>query len=158
MMGLGEPMTGQEGFPLPYTPLKPFGPAMAEMAGTGVHGNAATEKALTSAGIKPGEQPGANSITLQEAKDILSAIDKLKGAVYLLEDIVSSGFTESSVAVGLTKAIDKATIVNAVRGTKLANRIRFIDLSSGTIPPGSEQVAGSTEQAPAPTPQPAMAG
>jgi len=139
MMGMGEPLTGTaESFPIPYTPLKPFGPAVAELAGTGVHGQGANEAALSGAGIQPGEQPGANAVTLDEATEILSGIDKLKGALYLMGDIVQRGFTEGSVQVGITKAIDKATVSNAVRGTKLAGRIVF----ETSIPTGAVQVAG----------------
>jgi len=134
MLGMGEPVTGEEGFPIPYTPLKPFGPAVAELAGTGVHGAAANEQALGG-----GEQPGANSITFQEAQEILSGVQKLKGGVYLIGDIVERGYTDSSVEIGLEKAIDKATITNAVRDTKLYGRIRW----SSTIPTtGAMQVAG----------------
>lgn len=142
VLGMGEPMTGEEGFPIEYTPLKPYGPALAELAGSGVHGASANEAALAGTGITPGEQPGPNAITLEEATKILSGVKKLKGAVYLLEDIVERGFTEASVAVGLTNMVDKATITNAVRKTKLYGRIRFIDVSGG-IPPGAVPVAGA---------------
>jgi hypothetical protein len=133
LMGLGEPMTGSEGFPLPYTGLKPFGPAMAELAGTGVHGQGATEAALG------GAQPGPNAITLQEVQDVFSSIQKLKGAVFVFGDVVDTGYTDGSVEVGLTNPGDKATIVNAVKGTKLYGKLIF----SSTIPTsGTVQVAG----------------
>jgi hypothetical protein len=148
MMGMGEPLTGSpESFPIPYTPLKPYGPGVAELAGTGVHGQGANEAALSGQGITPGEQPGLNSITLEEATQILGGIKKLKGAVYLLEDIAERGFTEGSVAVGITMAGDKATISNAIRATKLAGRVRFITINAGALPPGAQQVAGTQTKA-----------
>lgn len=148
MMGMGEPLTGNpESFPIPYTPLKPYGPGVAELAGTGVHGQGANEAALSGQGIAPGEQPGPNSITLEEAQQILSGVGKLKGAVYLLEDIVERGFTEGSVAVGITNAGDKATLSNAIRATKLSGRVRFITIAEGALPPGAMQIAGPQTKA-----------
>ena len=137
MMGIGEPLTGSpESFPIPYTPLKPFGPAMAAMTG-GVHGQGVNEQAAPSGA--GGAQPGPNSVTLEEATKILGAVQKLKGAVYLLGDIVANGYTDGSVEVALEKPIDKQTIANSVKGTKLENRIRF----ETTIPTtGATQVAG----------------
>ena len=146
MMGMGEPMTGTEGFPIEYTPLKPYGPALAELAGTGTHGASANAAALSGQGIAPGEQPGASAVTMEEAIQVLSSVGKLKGQVYLLEDIVERGFTEGSVAVGLTSMIDKATVSNAIRDTKLHGRVRFVDVSKG-LPPGAMPVAGTESQA-----------
>jgi hypothetical protein len=119
VMGMGEPLTGEEGFPIPYTPLTPFGPALTELAGSGTHGAAANRAALSGQGIAPGEQPGPSAITLEEAMQILGGVPKLKGQVFLLEDITERGFTEGRVVVGLTNMIDKATITNAIRDTKL---------------------------------------
>ena len=141
--GMGEPVTGEAGFPIDYTPLTPFGPALTELAGTGVHGAAANEP---SSGVAPGEQPGPGAITLDEAMQILSGIEKLKGQVFLLEDIVDRGFTEGKVVVGLTNMIDKATITNAIRTTKLYGWVRFVDISDG-VPTGAIPVAGQVAQA-----------
>ena len=143
LVGMGEPVTGEAGFPIDYTPLTPFGPALTELAGTGVHGAAANEP---SSGVAPGEQPGPGAITLDEAMQILSGIEKLKGQVFLLEDIVDRGFTEGKVVVGLTNMIDKATITNAIRTTKLYGRVRFVDISDG-VPTGAIPVAGQVAQA-----------
>lgn len=143
LVGMGEPVTGEAGFPIDYTPLTPFGPALTELAGTGVHGAAANEP---SSGVTPGEQPGPGAITLDEAMQILSGIEKLKGQVFLLEDIVDRGFTEGKVVVGLTNMIDKATITNAIRTTKLYGWVRFVDISDG-VPTGAIPVAGQVAQA-----------
>lgn len=146
VMGMGEPLTGEEGFPIPYTPLTPFGPALTELAGSGTHGAAANEAALSGRGVAPGEQPGPDSITLEEAMQILGGVPKLKGQVFLLEDITERGFTEGRVVVGLTNMIDKATITNAIRGTKLYGRIQFVNVSEG-VPPGAVPVNETEMQA-----------
>ena len=112
-----------------YILFTPFGPALTELAGSGTHGAAANRAALSGQGIAPGEQPGPSAITLEEAMQILGGVPKLKGQVFLLEDITERGFTEGRVVVGLTNMIDKATITNAIRDTKLYGRIQFVNVS-----------------------------
>jgi hypothetical protein len=148
MMGLGEPMTGTEGFPIDYSPLKPYGPAMAQLAGTGVHGAAVDNMgAAGPLAVPAGEQGGANAITLEEATQILGAVQKLKGEVFVMGDIVERGFTDGSVEVGLTKPIDKATISNGTKGTKLQGRIRFQNTipTTGTVKVAGPSAAGVTK-------------
>lgn len=123
MMGLGEPLTGSaESFPIPYTPLKPYGPAVASLAGTGTHGAAANREAL-------GGAPEGNALpgkTMVKAEDIVSAleqavnrrgekaIDKLKGRVYLMGELATRGSTDGKVEIGITVKSDQQIITTAL--------------------------------------------
>lgn len=151
LMGMGEPLTGQENFPMEYTPVKPFGPALKELAGEGTHGGAVTA----------GEEgmPGRTMIRLEDAQSILSQVQNLKGQVFLMGEIVpmemgGRGATDGPVEVGITNKLDKQTILNAIRDTPLFGRIQWRELPPGSQPDTAMPVAGpSNAQEAAPQPE-----
>jgi len=152
MMGMGEPVTGKENFPIPYTPLKPFNEALQGLSKQGIG---------TPEGGGAGGEGGPNAIRLEEAQQILSGIDKLRGDVFLMGDIAQYGFAESKVDVGITSKLDRATIVNGTRGTKLYGRMAFTIIPAGEgPPPGAIPISGAApaeappEAAPTAVPMP----
>jgi hypothetical protein len=137
MMGMGEPASGEEGFPLPYTELKPFNVGLDVLLGQGQQPT----------GLE-GEM-GRGAITFEEASKILAAIDKLKGQIYLTGEIVpmeygGRGATSGKVEVIVTVKLDKATVVNGVRGTVLEGRIAFTVIPAGEVPPNAVPVGAAT--------------
>jgi hypothetical protein len=141
MMGMGEPMTGNEDFPLPYTPLKPFGPAMAEMAGTGVHGAAVDNQ--VAAGAQKGTMPGRTMVKAEEVTTALTAAvnrkgekatSKLKGKVYLMGEIAERGATDGKIEIGLTVAADQQVIVTALPQWSSQGLLAFRILEGGEEP------------------------
>lgn len=135
MMGMGEPMTGQEGFPLPYTPLKPFNQALDKLF--------------------PNEEQGAGpsdlseeAITADEAIQILSGIQKLRGEIYLIGEIAKRGYTEGKVELAISNKLDKQTILNAVRETRLYGRITFMVVPKGQPPTDAIPVKGGANVVP----------
>jgi len=156
MMGMGEPMTGTEGFPLPYTPLKPFGPAMATMAGTGIHGAAVDNQA--SAAQQKEAMPGRAVVKADEVTSALAAAvnrkgekatSKLKGKVYLMGEIAERGFTDGQIEIGLTVAADQQIIVTALPQWSSKNLLAFRILEGGAEPTEGVLIFGP-EQAVAP--------
>jgi hypothetical protein len=122
MLGMGEPLTGNaESFPIPYTPLKPYGPALAQLAGTGVHG-AAVEGAPATGPAKEA-MPGKNVVSADDIIKTLEsavnrngekAVDKLQGRVYLMGDLASRGWTDGKLEIGITVKSDQQIIVTAL--------------------------------------------
>ena len=123
MMGMGEPLTGEpEDFPIPYTPLKPYGPAIAELAGAGTHG-AAANAAAAEGGLQPEAMPGKEAV---KAEDITAALEaatnrkgekavaKLKGKVYLMGEIAERGWTDGQIEIGITVKADQQVITTAL--------------------------------------------
>ena len=83
-----------------------------------------------------------NAITVEQVKQILAGIQKLKGEVYIGGEIARTGYTEGRVTLYITNKLDKATISNAVRETPLAGRIEFIPVPEGKIPPSAIPLKG----------------
>jgi hypothetical protein len=168
VLGMGEPLTGSaESFPIPYTPLKPFGPAVAELAGTGVHGAAANEQALAAETM-----PGKGVITADQVVSALEqatnrrgekATDKLKGRVWLLGDLATRGFTNNKIELGISVKSDQQILTTALPQFAAQNLLVFRVMN--TPPPESVEIfgpeeAGAAQAAPLEQPQPApeMAG
>jgi hypothetical protein len=129
MMGMGEPLTGGENFPIPYTAFQPYNQVGDAMFGkTGEKG--------------PTDDRSANSITVEEVQQIIAGIPNLKGQVFIGGEMVQRGSTEGKVALYITSKLDKATVVNAVRDTKLYGRLEFYPINEGEQPQGAIPVTG----------------
>lgn len=134
LMGMGEPLTGREGMPLPYENVKPYNVALEQLTGGGGGRSG------------PASELGPNAVSADEVVAELSKVQKLKGQVYLIGEIAQRGATEQFIELGLTDKIDKQTILNAV--PQWNGRIRFTILDANNIPPTAIPVGGE----PAPTP------
>jgi hypothetical protein len=150
MLGLGEPLTGAaESFPIPYTPLKPYGPAVAELAGTGVHGQAANE-AAASGGLQGEAMPGKNVIKAEDIAQALEgavnrqgvkATDKIKGEVYLMGDLATRGWTDGKVELGITVKSDQQILTTALPQYAAMGILVFREVKFKT--PEDAQAAGA---------------
>lgn len=151
MVGMGEPITGEaEDFPIPYTPLKPYGPAMAELAGTGTHGAAATEAALSDE-LQPEAMPGKTVVKAEEITSALEAAvnrkgekatDKLKGMVYLMEDLATRGWTDGEIVIGITVKSDQQIITTALPQYAGQGLLRFRMVNAGVVPEDAVLIFG----------------
>ncbi len=145
MMGVGEPLTGTEGFPIPYTPLKPYGPALEQVTGGGQQGGGrlATEA-----------MPGRNVV---RADDIIAALEKavnrkgeqamgkLRGKVYLMGQIAERGWTDGKIEIGITVRSDQQVITTALPEYALQKRLQFRMVSASAEPEGAILIsAGAT--------------
>jgi hypothetical protein len=143
LMGIGEPMTeAPEDFPIPYTPLKPFGPALAELAGSGVHGASANEAAMKG-GLSADAMPGMEVV---KAEDVVSALEsavnrkgekataKLRGKVYLMGDLATRGWTDGAIEIGITHKPDQQIITTALPQYAAKNLLRFRVVDAMTEP------------------------
>ncbi|MFA5387939.1 MAG: hypothetical protein WC322_06180, partial [Candidatus Paceibacterota bacterium] len=111
VLGMGEPLTGSaENFPLPYTPLKPFGPAVGALTGEQRGGEPQPEEPASEA------MPGRAMVTADEVVQALSeaanrkgekATDKLQGEVYLMGELASRGETDGKIELGITVKADQ---------------------------------------------------
>jgi hypothetical protein len=141
IMGMGEPATGEEGFPMPYTGLKPFNQAMDQLFPGQQQGQPPQEGQTLN-------DLGPNAITLEEVKTALGAIGKLRGLVYIGGDIVKNGVTEGRVVLYITVKQDRGTITNAIQNTPLFGRIEFIPIPEGEQPPGTVPLVGGQQNVP----------
>lgn len=138
MMGVGEPATGEEGFPLPYTVLKPFNQAMDQL----FPGQSENQQGMVN-------DLGPDAITIEEVQQAVGAVKNLKGQVFVGGDLAKSGATENRVTLYITNKLDKQTILNSVRETKLFGRIDFIPIPEGEVPPGAVPLTGGANVVPA---------
>jgi hypothetical protein len=132
MLGMGEPITGQEGFPLPYTPLKPFTPAMAAITGEVGGGTSAATG-----------MPGKPIVTIDEVVEALEsfvnrrgekAVDKLQGNVYIMGDMATRGETDGKIEIGVTVKSDQQIITNALPQYAAQNLLEFRVLGADNPP------------------------
>jgi hypothetical protein len=144
MMGMGEPITGQEGFPIDYSPLKPYGPGTAELTGTGTPGTTPNTAAM----------PGKTMITADEIVSALEsfvnrkgekAIDKLQGSVYLMGDMATRGQTDGKIEIGITAKPDQQIITNALPQYASQGLLEFRILSMEN-PPNAVLIFGPDEE------------
>jgi hypothetical protein len=148
MMGMGEPMTGNEDFPLPYTPLKPFGPAMAELAGTGVHGQAVDQAAAKG---QSEAMPGRTVVKAEEVTAALkaavnrqgvNATAKIKGKVYLMGEMATRGWSDGKIEIGITQKSDQQIIVTALPQWASQGLLSFRVIAEGTTPTDGVMIFG----------------
>ena len=105
VMGMGEPLVGEENFPLPYQQVQPYGQALGVMgAETGGDGQPIEREP---------EAPEPGMVTAEEVAAALQQVEKLKGSVYLLGRIAQYGSTPKWIELGITDSLDKATIINS---------------------------------------------
>lgn len=147
MMGMGEPVTGQEGFPLPYTPLKPF--------------NQALDKLIPSEEDKRAEGqsealPGREVVKVQDVIAALSeaanrkgqkSLDMLKGQVWLTGEIARRGWTDGQIEFAITVKSDQQIIVNALPQWSGRGLLSFVDVTAK--PKDAIPVKGGTSVIPA---------
>jgi len=152
LMGLGEPMTGEaEDFPIPYTPLSPYGPALAELAGTGTHGAAANEAAT---GPQAEAMPGMNVVSADDVKAALEsavnrkgeqAVSKLQGKVYLMGEIAQRGWTDGKIEIGITVKSDQQILTTALAQYAAQKLLVFRVISAGIEPEDGVLLFGPTK-------------
>lgn len=145
-MGTGEPFVGEEQFPLPFTDVQPYAKgleAIETAQGGGTYAEPTEGEAL----------PGQQVIKLQEVLGALKAavnrkgekaIEKLKGAVYLIGEIAERGWTDEPVVFGITKKADQQIITTALPQYASQNMLRF-KVIAGAIPPEAVPVKGGGE-------------
>lgn len=133
IMGLGEPATGEEGFPMSYTALKPFNQAMDQL----FPGEGQEEGGMVN-------DMGPRAVSLDEVRQAIAAIPNLKGKVYIGGELAASGVTEGSITLYITNKLDKQTILNAVRDTKMYGRIEFVPIPEDRVPQGAVPVEGGS--------------
>jgi len=105
VMGMGEPLVGEESFPLPYEQVQPYGQALSAMG---------ADTGGPSTPVEPEEpmaEPGM--ITADEVIAALEQVQKLRGSVFLIGRIAKYGQTSKWIELGITDSLDKATIINA---------------------------------------------
>jgi hypothetical protein len=155
MMGLGEPATGKENFPIPYTPLKPFNQALQGMELGGPGGG------MGGGGLQAEAMPGRTVITAEEVTAALTeatnrkgeqATMKLKGKVYLMGEIAERGWTDGAIEIGITIKSDQQIITNALPQWASQNLLRFRMLPANSIPEGAVPISGASAQ-----PEPVLA-
>jgi hypothetical protein len=150
MMGMGEPASGREGFPIPYTPLKPFNEALRGLSAEGI--------GAPEPGQRGGEQlPGRNMV---RAEDIASALNeatnrqgqkiaaKIRGKVFLLGEIAQRGWTDGQIEIGITVKSDQQLIVAALPQFAAENRLSFRVIAEGVTPPDAMLISGGAQAAP----------
>jgi hypothetical protein len=157
LMGLGEPMTGEaEDFPIPYTPLSPYGPALSELAGTGVHGAAANEGAT---GLQAEAMPGMSVVKSEDVKTALEqavnrkgepAVSKLQGQVYLMGEIAQRGWTDGKIEIGITVKSDQQILTTALAQYAAQKLLAFRVISAGVEPEDGVLLFGPSTKTPAP--------
>jgi hypothetical protein len=171
-MGIGEPLGGEENFPLPYTDVKPFPQALEALAGGG-RGGPAPAGPGGQPPTGPEEVPAAVKETDPRAVDaeaVIAAIKGIakriasgeirsrsggiKGAVYLLGDIAQRGMTMGNIEVGFTVASDRQLLESAL--TEWNGRLRFMKVTSDNPPAGAQLVMeGGSSAVPEQTQEPA---
>lgn len=129
VMGVGEPLSGEENFPLPYAEAKPYGRAIDEILGVpgqrpGLAGGGGQQ--LTA----DGNAAPAGAITVEEVENAIEAIPNLKGQVYIIGRLAKQGWTDASIDLAITDKLDKQTIINALR--QWYGKLRFTVVS---VPP-----------------------
>jgi hypothetical protein len=144
IMGMGEPATGEEGFPMPYTGLKPFNQAMDQLfPGEQGGGDAALQEEA---------MPGRTVVKSEEVVEALQsatnrngepAIDKLKGQVYLVGDIVQRGWTDGKIEFAITERSDQQIIVNALPQWSGQKLLSFTVIQPGKVPADSIPVTAT---------------
>ena len=103
-MGIGEPLAGEENFPLPFEELKPYGAAVDKLTPEVPVGQPAAAETT----IEP------DAVTVEQITEELAQVDKLKGQVYIVGRMAEKGFTTGKIELGLTDPKDKQTIINAL--------------------------------------------
>ena len=159
MMGMGEPITGRENFPIPYTPLKPFNEALQGLSNQGI-GAPGGGPAGPGGDLRGEAAPGR---TVVKAEEIVAALNeatnkrgekaatKIRGKVYLLGEIAQRGWTDGEIEIGLTVKSDQQIIVGALPQYAAARRLVFRTLT--TVPPDAMLISGGTA-----APEPIEAG
>jgi len=146
MMGMGEPVTGKENFPIPYTPLKPFNEALRGLSQQGV---GASENAPQ--GPQGEALPGRNVVTADEITAALNqatnrrgekASAKIRGKVFLLGEMAQRGWTDGAIEIGLTVKSDQQIIVAALPQYAAEQRLSFRVIAEGTTPPDAMLIFG----------------
>ncbi len=134
MMGMGPPATGEEGFPMDYTELRPFNQAMDQILPRG-------------GGEEPGltDDLGPDAVTVEEVQETIGSVRNLKGEVFIGGELAKNGVTEGTIVLYITNNLDKATITNAVRDTRLWSRIEFVPIPEGEQPPDAIPVTGGID-------------
>jgi hypothetical protein len=133
VMGMGEPLSGAENFPLPTENVLPYNQALEQLAPRGE---------------KPGMagEMGPGAISAEEVTEALQGVQKLKGQVYLMGQLAERGATMSIIELGITNKLDKQTILNAL--PQYQGKIRFTVLPDGAAPPGAVPVVGAPAEQP----------
>lgn len=127
VMGMGEPLSGEESFPLPFTKVLPFNAALSELAPEEEAGD-------DMAGY--GEEP----VTVDEVAAAISQVKKLKGEVYIIGELAKRGQTSSDIALAITDKLDKQTLINALR--EWNGRLSFTVVPPGQPPQPNVPVRG----------------
>lgn len=133
-MGMGEPLTGAENFPLPTENVLPYNQALEQLAPRDQgKGGAATEL-------------GPGALSVEEVQEALEGVQKLKGQVFIMGELAQRGATAGVIELGLTSKLDKATIINALPQYK--GRFNFTILAEGDNPPGAIRIEQQERETP----------
>lgn len=142
VMGTGEPFTGSENFPLPFTNVQPFAEGLEAIKGAqGGPGATAQGEAM------PGKTVVRAEEIVQALRDAVnrkgeSALAKLKGRVYLLGDLASRGFTDGKIEIGYTEQSDVQILNTALRVWTSQNMVSFRLVTK--VPDDAKLVAGGS--------------
>ena len=129
-MGMGEPLTGAENFPLPTENVLPYNQALEQLAPEGGRG--------------PKEELGPGATTVDEVQAALSKVQKLKGKVFIMGELAKRGSTTGTIELGITAKLDKSTIINGVPEYK--GRLSFTILRPDDVPQGAIPVVGAAPE------------
>jgi hypothetical protein len=140
VMGTGEPFTGGENFPLPFTNVQPFAEGLEAIKGAqGGPGATAQGEAM------PGKTVVRAEEVVQALRDAVnrrgeSALAKLKGKVYLIGDIATRGFTDGKIEFAITEKSDQQIVTNALPQYASQDMLSFRVVTS--VPKGAIAITG----------------
>jgi len=153
-MGIGEPLSGQENFPLPYTNIKPFNQALDSLLGAG--GNtppgtppapAAPSAPSVGAGSEAPTQVADNPriVTMEQVASAIEGIGDrisegkirsrsggLAGKVYALGELATKRSTAGNIELGVTVARDQQLIVSTL--VEWRGRLKITVIKPGGLP------------------------
>jgi hypothetical protein len=148
VMGTGEPLSGEESFPLPFTNVEPYAQGLEAIQAAQAQGGA-PQAAMGEAGqpnLQGEAKPGKTVVTKEEVAAALAgaanrkgekAAGKLKGAVYLVGEIAQRGWTDGQIEFAIEIKSDQQIITNALPQWASKGLLSFSMIEPGVVPEGA---------------------
>jgi len=123
-MGMGEPLTGADNFPLPTENVLPYNQALEQLVPEGKKAGPASEM-------------GPDAISIDEVQEAIAGVQKLKGKVFIMGELAKRGAVTGMIELGITDKLDKATLINGMPQYK--GKLDFTILGPMDVPAGAVQ-------------------